>query len=310
LINLGRVQATTGSIMSEPGDDKDPPRPQEGVGEEVEKEDEGEAVDGPNDEDQDGNNDEEGEDQDDGDDNDDDGAADDDDEDDNNNSDDEEGGSNSDGSDDSDSSSSDDDEAAGPSLSLEDRRMMRIKRNQERLTSLGLGNKKVQVKPKQQRKREKVEIDPNDIRKSSRSSKKAVDYAALTPKWAPSGDGEASGTPKKPRARKPEKPRAGRLERFIYLEFRRIKSERRDNLKNGEKQFKYATNELKHATKRAVAMSKTSKKKQDIESKGAHLDAERAKYGMPMKEIMVDTDRRHADLNWAIQQSGNTQVVR
>lgn len=188
--------------------------------------------------------------------------------------------------------------------------MMRIKRNQERLTSLGLGNKKVQAKPKQQRKKEKVEIDPNDIRKSSRSSKKAIDYAALTPKWAPSGDGKASGTPKKSRSRKSEKPKAGRLERFIYLEFRRIKSERRDNLKNGEKQFKHATNELKHATKRDAAVSKKPKKKQEYEQKGANLEAERAKYGAPLKEIMQDTDRRHAELNWAIQQSGSTQVVR
>ena len=209
----------------------------------------------------------------------------------------------SDSDDDSDDDNSDEDDDEGPST-LEKRRFERIKRNKALLTSLGLGDNKPEAKPKQQRKREKIEIDPNDIRKSSRSSKKPVNYTV------PKAIRERPETANKvKRPRKEENDKEKRMELFIFHEFRRIKSSRRNELKMAEKRLRYSQVELNYATKRAAAATKKSKRRQEIDKVSATLESEKTMFGLPLRDMLQDVDRRQTELQWALRQFDGKYMV-
>ena len=99
------------------------------------------------------------------------------------------------------------------------------------------------------------------------------------------------------------------MERFIYQEFRRIKSKRRLDLKAAEKSLRYAQVELKYTTKRAHVVIKKSKRKQEIEKVSATLDAERKMFGTSLREMLQEVDRRNTELQMALRHHDHEHMV-
>lgn len=225
--------------------------------------------------------------------------------------------------DDSDSPDDDDDkedeEEEGGLSALEKRRFERIQRNNEVLSSLGLGDlKKSFVKPKQQRPKKEVDLT-TDRRTSSRSSKKQVNYADMPLKFQyrrTSTDG--SSTMEQDQSDQPRKtPKRGendkdkRLERFIYHEFMRIRSSRRHDVKMAEKQLKWAHTEHRFASKRASLVTQRMKRKQEVQKKqSASLEWELRTFGVSLKQLLHDADKRQMELHWALAHFQQNYVVR
>jgi hypothetical protein len=268
---------------------------------------------GDDDEDQ-GNENEDGEDDDDQDEDDqdeDDQDEDDQDEDDQDEDDQDENEDEDDDDEEDDDSTSEDDEEEedqeGGLSALERRRLERIKRNQERLAKLGLEDHKPKARPKQKPKKEKRQIDPSELRKSSRTTKKAVNYAELPPKFA-RGRPEIVKKPK-PKDERIYKTKEPRLERFIYDEFRRLEAQKRHAIKAAVKKAKYADIEHRFMARRVGLKEKKASKKDVDERTSAVWELERKAFGCTMKELMHEADRRHGELSDALKQFGESAMV-
>jgi hypothetical protein len=219
--------------------------------------------------------------------------------------DDDEGSEKGDGDDDDDiasqsedSDSSDDDEAGGGLSSLEKRRFERIRRNKEVLSRLGLGDLKPMAKPKQQRIRDKKEIDPGDVRKSSRS-KQDVNYADMPARFLVE-DPETVRDPPQKKSRSGERDKDKRMERFIYDEFLRLRSSQKNDLKMAEKKFRFAQLEHRFAARAASAASRRVTRKQSVQSMCAALESEKLQYGKSLRELLQDIDRRQVEIEVAL----------
>jgi hypothetical protein len=225
---------------------------------------------------------------------------------------------NSDSQDDEDED--DGNEEEGGLSALEKRRFERIQRNNAVLSSLGLGDlKKSFVKPKQQRTKKEVDLT-TDRRTSSRSSKKQVNYADMPLKfqYRRNSTGGSSTTMEQNQSDQPKRtPKRGendkdkRLERFIYHEFMRIRSSRRHDVKMAEKQLKWAHTEHRFASKRASLVTQRIKRKQEVQKKqSASLESELQTFGVSLKQLLNDVEKRQMELHWALAHHQQNYVVR
>ena len=201
-----------------------------------------------------------------------------------------EGPSESEGSD-----SSDDSDEGGLS-SLEKRRFERIRRNKEVLSRLGLADLKPMAKPKQQRPRDKREVDPGDVRKSSRKSKKEVNYADQPVRFLVDNTGTAHD-PTSKKKRTIERDKDKRMERYIYHEFLRLRSTQRNELKIAEKTLRCAQLEHKYA---ARAANVVTRRKKLLEKGSTALESEKLKFGKSLRELLQDIDRRQMEIQSAL----------
>lgn len=212
------------------------------------------------------------------------------------------------GSSDSEDSDSSDDSNEGGLSSLEKRRFERIRRNKEVLSRLGLADLKPMSKPKQQRPRDKREVDPGDVRKSSRKSKKEVNYVEMPVRFQME-NGIVRDPASKKRKSNGERPKEKRMERFIYHEFLRLRSLNRHELKMAEKTLKSAQLEFKHAAKAANAVTRRIARKQLLEKVSKDIESEKRKFGKSLRDIVQDIDRRQMEIQSALHDFDYNYVV-
>ena len=203
---------------------------------------------------------------------------------------------------DEDEESSDDDNSSndGQGLSAyEKRRLERIRRNEERLASLGLETAaKIPNVKRGPRKYQKKAIDPSQRRSTlSRRSKEDVKYIEMAPRWS-----NVKPKPKKERKRSETKPPQQRMERFIYHEFRRIEATRKANVKNAEKYVRWAEIEVKNALKNMEVHERRLKRKLEIDKLVADLSEERKHYGGSQRDLLHDVDRRLPEIMASIRE--------
>lgn len=176
--------------------------------------------------------------------------------------------------------------------SLERRRLERIRRNQERLASLGLDNPMIKpaMQPKKRDRKKKVEVEPNEIRKSSRRTKKNVNYAELVPRGDNLKPLRIDGNETK-RAKVGKKGKGERLNRFIYDEFCKIKARKKMELKVAEKRVRSADVEYKFIARKVEIASKKAKRREDIEKIGAQIQLEKKVIGSTVEELCQGASR-------------------
>ena len=214
---------------------------------------------------------------------------------------------------DDDSSDSDSDEDGGGLSSYERKRLERIKRNQERLASLGLEQNKVAaMKAKAtaaattpKKKQGKPKVVPVQRSRLSRRTKAAVSYASEAPRWA-----EQLPSPKK-RKKQVINPNSAkhRMERFIFDEFRHIESARRTNPRNTEKYLRWAENEVNYARRELESKQKKLRRQQEVDDAVLALHQDRRNFGGSLRELLMDIDRRMSDIITGIRQYDEIFVV-
>ena len=182
-------------------------------------------------------------------------------------------------------------------------RIERIRRNKERLASLGLEGssrdgrrgstsgggggggtllsahtaemdrkKEERRKKREQRKRELAEMRENDRRSSSRK-RKQVSYTEMKESGVDGGrksDGsgrKSSSTASNREVSKwrTERPREQRVPLFIFKELRRVESDRKKNLKRAERNSRAADIEHRFAQKNAARVEKATRKREELE---------------------------------------------
>ena len=198
---------------------------------------------------------------------------------------------------DSEESDSSNDQAGGLS-ELEKRRMERIQRNNEVLSRLGLTDITLETKSKQQRKREKREVDPGDVRKSARRCAKKVNYAEQPTRLPVVNLSEEEIRRKE--KRKKERPREMRMERYIFNEFQRVRWANRNELKIAEKKFRYAQLEHRFALRQVELLGKQGQRKRDITRTSATVEAEKLKFGKSLRDLLQEIDQRQFEIQSAL----------
>lgn len=209
-------------------------------------------------------------------------------------------------------------EEGRPLSAYELQRLERIKRNRQKLAQLGLGIPKQKVldledaeakknKPARQRKSEPML--PQRAR-SIRAKKKSLNYAepsASVRAIMKEGDG---GTSKQPAAtpksndevmdtseRKRKWNReTERLPQDVYREFKRIKSHKRELLKEAQRAARNADKEVKYWSKRVERYEKTFLRKKD------ETDEKLALGGKTSRELIQILDERTPEIEHAIQE--------
>ena len=219
------------------------------------------------------------------------------------------GTSSSDESDD-DSHSGDDNSHSGDEgiSEYEKLRLARIKRNQQYLAKLGLeGSGKdgkggilgpAPTKKRTPRASTKQQLPAKRRSTLSRQSKKNVDYTEMPPRFVvqPTDNkhgetGDENPSPAAPRKRRKERSRSHRMEKFIYLEFKRIASLRKQNLKIAKRQVRQAERHVKHWHNRARIWIKKHQREMELERVRQKHDWERqALGGQTLMELLRDLD--------------------
>jgi hypothetical protein len=220
------------------------------------------------------------------------------------------------------------DEEGGLSA-LERRRLDRIQRNQELLKELGLANEnpvtadgEIKKKAHNRKRISKPEADPKDLRKSSRSSKSNVNYSDLPGRWLGNPNNESPddnnresisdtlSETKKKRSRKGERIRDQRMELFIYHEFLRMQSLRKQDLKVAEKRWRNAQIEHRFAERRANVIRSRIERLKEQQRMNAEIQVEKRKFGSSLRELLLEIERRVPELKWALKNFQNEYKVR
>lgn len=186
-------------------------------------------------------------------------------------------------------------------------RLERIKRNKAYLSSLGLDNEaRKPKKGKQSRERRRHTFDPSELRSSSRrTSQSQVSYAENNFKWSEFGKGseiklgiQKSAPVKVERKYKYEK--ENRMDIGIYKEFQLIISERKQKLKQAQKDVRQAEVELKYFEKKATIHDRKHRRRQETNEIFSQIQKERRYLGGSIKDILCEVDNRMPELIHAI----------
>ena len=203
-------------------------------------------------------------------------------------------------------------------------RIERIRRNKERLASLGLEGsskdgrrgltssggtllsahtaelerkKEERRKKREQRKKELAEMREADRRSSSRKRKK-ISYAEIkeTSISGKKAEGAKSSTSNREVSKwRTEKPREKRVPLFIFKELRRIESERKKNLKRAERNNRAADIEYRFAKKNAERVEKAIRRREEMEQQKRQW-MERQQEKKELQEFFQAIDDRKQDL--------------
>ena len=224
--------------------------------------------------------------------------------------------SDSDG-DDSESSDSDSDKDHDGISEYEKLRLERIRRNREYLEKLGLEKAAKIPRQKKSRPRKKVPKAPVQRRSSlsRRTKKETINYAKQIPitskeeakmKKAKAGKaGDASGQETSGSVEsswKKKKAQKTRMDRSIYEEFNRIKSEKKEVLRDAKKAFKHCDREVKYWQKRCRIQEKKMDRIRKREEENANMQQEMTlENGLTIRKMMQECDKRLPELQEAIQ---------
>ena len=211
-------------------------------------------------------------------------------------------------------------------------RIERIRRNKERLASLGLEGssrdgrrgsassgaggggtllsahtaemerkKEERRRKREQRKRELAEMREGDCRSSSRK-RKQVSYAEIKEsgvdgrKSDGSGGRKSSSTSNREVSKwRTERPREQRVPLFIFKELRRVESDRKKNLKRAERNSRAADIEYRFAQKNAMRVEKAIRKREEMEHQRRQW-LERQQEKKELQEFFRSIDDRKDDL--------------
>ena len=203
-------------------------------------------------------------------------------------------------------------------------RIERIRRNKERLASLGLEGsskdgrrgstssggtllsahtaelerkKEERRKKREQRKKELAEMRESDRRSSSRKRKK-ISYAEIkeTSISGKKADGTKLSTSNREVSKwRTEKPREKRVPLFIFKELRRIESDRKKNLKRAERNNRAADIEYRFAKKNAERVDKAMRRREEMEQQKRQW-MERQQEKKELQEFFQAIDDRKQDL--------------
>ena len=211
-------------------------------------------------------------------------------------------------------------------------RIERIRRNRERLASLGLEGssrdgrrgstssggggggtllsahtaemerkKEERRRKREQRKRELAEMREGDCRSSSRK-RKQVSYAEIKEsgvdgrKSDGSGGRKSSSTSNREVSKwRTERPREQRVPLFIFKELRRVESDRKKNLKRAERNSRAADIEYRFAQKNAMRVEKAIRKREEMEHQRRQW-LERQQEKKELQEFFRSIDDRKDDL--------------
>jgi len=237
--------------------------------------------------------------------------------------------SSNDGGDDDSSSSDEDDESSSddgdegthrPAHVTEDGRKLsayeimrleRIKRNREKLAMLGLQGKegggvlgKKPVDPRKDNKQKKSKSPAQKRSSLSRRTKaKSVNYAEPPTSVASllKADKEekkkaAKDKPAKPSREPKTKDRSERMDKWIHLEFKRIKGQKTQCLKQAKRNVRLAEREIKYWKGRAEKWQRRHKRKQEAEKVVKEFERERDVLGKSAKELLQEIDGRMPEL--------------
>jgi hypothetical protein len=152
-----------------------------------------------------------------------------------------------------------------------------------------LGGKK-KVKKRQ---RNKSSTEPTEKRSSlSRSSKKEINYNKVVDLRL-----------LQPRALNPEKkerkkatPKKQRLPQFIYLEFKRIKSKRKQNVKQAKRNLKAAEKEVRHLRRQTSQYRVVKERQLELERLQKEHQEDCKLLGCTKLELLQEIDRRTPEL--------------
>ena len=185
-------------------------------------------------------------------------------------------------------------------------RLERIKRNKAYLSNLGLDKDDDRPKKVQQRKRERKphSLDSSELRSSSRrASHSQVSYTEKAPRWTEFG----KSTDEKIAVKKREGLKGVRrgereaMDIVIYKEFLSITSERKQNLKQAEKNIRRAEIELKYYKKKADAFDRKSRREQENAEFFNQMKEKNEHLGGSLKDLFCAVEKRLPELIWAQQ---------
>lgn len=190
--------------------------------------------------------------------------------------------------------------------------MERIKRNQQYLAKLGLEGtdgqgvlgKNLPSKKTTRRRRKSNETAPSERRSSlSRRSKQEVTYTEKPASWwkkevlANEGTKEDKDRASKPKKdRKKERPPSQRMDKAIYMEFKRIHSHRKQALKQAKKHVRVAEREFKHWSREATAFQRAEQRRIEVENLLKFAQEEKKIIGCTAMELIQDIDVRSGEM--------------
>ena len=207
-------------------------------------------------------------------------------------------------------------------------RLARIKRNQAYLAKLGLeGNNKdgkgrimptAVTKKRASRPSNRRQVPTERRSTLSRQSKKRVDYTEMPASFlfeesdrkqsaTAGGHDDHSSSPIKNRK---ERQRNHRMEKFIYLEFKRIASQRKQNMTKSKRQLRHAERHVKHWDRRARIWTKQRERNMEIERvRQMHIRERQALGGQTLMELLKDIDEKKHVMSQLVWQYDQEQRV-
>ena len=204
--------------------------------------------------------------------------------------------------------------------------MERIKRNQERLKALGLqgqngegvlGGKKKKTS-QNNKKNTRRSSAPLPRRSSlSRSTKKEITYTDAPPsiRQLLAGSGVSARLPKQKSEsnRSGRKPHGQRMDRVIYDEFRRMKSMRRELLKQAKRHVRAAERHERYWSKQVARLNRR-KFPSNSNASVSHLhkqhERERAIMGCTAIALLKELDKRQGELREIVDAHDKKEQVR
>jgi hypothetical protein len=198
--------------------------------------------------------------------------------------------------------------------------MERIKRNQERLAQLGLQSKDgdgvLGKKTSHKKKRNRKPQEPVEQREklSRRTKAKEVDYSGdLNLRMLLDAEKEAKHKEKlaKKKAKGPRKEKSHdeRVPLWIYQEFRRIASSRKENLRRAKRHVRESTREVKYWQKEVNFIENKESDKYRRQKQQMQQEQERALLGgKTQQEILSELEARMPELQQIVEQYDATQM--
>jgi hypothetical protein len=178
---------------------------------------------------------------------------------------------------------------------------------------LGLEGKEGSVwgekKKVKKRQRNKSSIEPTQKRSSlSRSSKKEINYNAVIDLRLLQPRALHHTAEKK--ERKKATPKKQRLPQFLYFEFKRIKSNRKQNVKQAKRNLKAAEKEVRHARRQADRYLVGKQRQLEVERIQKEHEEDCKLLGCTKLELLQEIDRRTPELLQVTYQYDMQQAVR
>jgi hypothetical protein len=202
----------------------------------------------------------------------------------------------------------------------------RIKRNQQYLAELGLegNNGFAPVNKKKRRRKSAPPVIPSEQRTSSRS-KKAINYTEMPNRWLTLTPEEREAQTNSRKAKSgddSQKPRSAsqRMDKYVYLEFKRVRTTRLQAVKQAKRDIRAAEREVKHWQRPADAFEKLELQRLELEKRmeqrrlemerlTKNAEEERKILGCTKLELLQEIDRRSYELSQVVFRHEGRQKV-